>query len=198
MDTSIAPSYANVFDSVLSFDEVRQRAPAVFASCAHERMSSKYAFIPTERVLAGLTQAGFVPVEARQTRTRCASRLHARHVIRLRRRCETIQVKDAVPELLFLNSHDGTSAYQLRVGLYRAVCTNGLIVSVGAFPTIRVSHRTDIIDELIAGALDLAKRFETLAEQVDRMQRRLMFKDEQIRFAEHALALRFPDLARSG
>jgi hypothetical protein len=36
-----------------------------------------------------------------------------------------------VPEILFLNSHDGTSAYQLRVGLYRAICTDGLVVSEG-------------------------------------------------------------------
>ena len=46
------------------------RAPAVFAESAHERTSSNYTFIPTERVLTGLMQAGFVPVEARQTRAR--------------------------------------------------------------------------------------------------------------------------------
>jgi hypothetical protein len=36
---------------------------------------------------------------------------HARHVVRLRRRFETVQLKDAVPEVVFFNSHDGTSAY---------------------------------------------------------------------------------------
>jgi hypothetical protein len=67
-------------------------------------------FIPTERVLTGLMQAGFVPVEARQTRARHGM-AHTRHVVRLRRRFETVQLKDAVPEVVFLNSHDGTSAY---------------------------------------------------------------------------------------
>jgi hypothetical protein len=37
--------------------------------------------------------------------------LHARHVVRLRRRVETVQLNDSVLEILFLNSHDGTSAY---------------------------------------------------------------------------------------
>jgi hypothetical protein len=55
-------------------------------------------------------QAGFVPVEARQTRARYDV-AHARHIVRLRRRFETVQVRDAVPEVVFLNSHDGTSAY---------------------------------------------------------------------------------------
>jgi hypothetical protein len=52
-----------------------------------------------------------VAVEARQTHTRSASPLHARHVVRLRRRFETVQLRDSVPEIVFLNSHDGTSAY---------------------------------------------------------------------------------------
>jgi Domain of unknown function (DUF932) len=102
--------HANAFSGSLSLEDVRHRAPAVFAESAHERTSSSYRFIPTERVLAGLMQAGFVPVEARQTRAQHVA-VHARHVVRLRRRFETVQLKDAVPEVVFLNSHDGTSAY---------------------------------------------------------------------------------------
>jgi hypothetical protein len=104
-------THAHVVSHPLSLEEVRQRAPAVFADSAHERTSPKYTFIPTERVLAGLLSAGFVPVEAKQALTRTASPSHARHVVRLRRRYETIQLRDSIPEVVFLNSHDGTSAY---------------------------------------------------------------------------------------
>jgi hypothetical protein len=38
-------------------------------------------------------------------------RRRRRQLIRLRRRFETIELRDAIPEILFLNSHDGTSAY---------------------------------------------------------------------------------------
>ena len=124
LDVSFTSS-RNVFsDRTLSLDEVRQRAPAVFASAAHEDLSSKYTFVPSERVLSGLMNAGFVPVDARQARTYRASPIHAQHTVRLRRRYETIALRDSVPEILFLNSHDGTSAYQLRMALYRAVCSN--------------------------------------------------------------------------
>jgi hypothetical protein len=158
----------------------------------------KYTFIPTERVLTGLMQAGFVPVEARQTQTRAASPLHARHVVRLRRRFETVALRDSIPELVFLNSHDGTSAYQLRVGLFRVICTNGLIVSRGAFPTFSVAHRGNVVDDVVAHALGISERFEVLAAQVERMEQRRLFKDEQIRFAERALTLRYPDPAQAG
>lgn len=192
-------SHANAFDRGLSLEAVRERAPAVFALSAHERTSPKYTFIPTERVLAGLMSASFVPVEVRQTHTRRASALHARHVLRLRRRYESISLRDSsIPEVVFLNSHDGTSAYQLRMGIYRAVCANGLIVSRGAFPAYCVAHRGDVVDEVVAGALKVSERFESLAGKVERMEARRLFKDEQIRFAEQALALRYPDAALSG
>lgn len=190
---SFAPSN-NVFDGdTLTLDAVRQRAPSVFASSPHERMSGKYTFIPTERVLSGLMHAGFVPVEARQTVVRRSSALHARHVVRLRRRFETVRLRDSIPEVVFLNSHDGTSAYQLRVGIFRVVCTNGLIVSHGAFPGICVPHRGNVVDEVIAGAVQIAERFDELAEQVERMEERRLSTDEQVVFAQRALLLRYPN-----
>jgi len=191
-------SHANVFTGELSLDAVRARAPAAFAPSAHQRMSSKYTFIPSERVLTGLINVGFMPVEARQANTRSTSELHARHVIRLRRRLETVDLKDSVPDVVLLNSHDGTSGYQLRMGLYRVVCTNGLIVSRGAFPAYCVSHRGNVVDDVIVAALKTAEQFDALAERVERMEQRRLQKEEQVRFAEKALALRFPDLAESG
>jgi len=106
--------HANAFSGSLTLEDVRRRAPAVFAESAHEGTSLNYTFIPTDRVLTGLMQAGFIPVEARQTRARL-SLSHARHVLRLRRRFETVELKDSVPEEVFLNSHDGTSAYLMLV-----------------------------------------------------------------------------------
>ena len=47
---------------------------------------------------------------------------------------------DSVRELILLNSHDGTSSYQLMSGVFRTVCRNGLIVSEGEAQMIRVPH----------------------------------------------------------
>ena len=201
MQTSTDLSFArhdNVFGRTLSLEALRQQAPAVFAASADEHRSPRYTFIPTERVLTGLMQAGFVPVETRQTQARTASPLHARHVVRLRRRLETVALRDSIPEIVFLNSHDGSTAYQLRVGLYRAICTNGLIVSRSVFPTLSVAHRGNIVDDVVTHALGLSERFDILAAQVERMEQRRLFKDEQLAFAGRALALRYPDVARAG
>jgi hypothetical protein len=183
----------NVFGRTLSLEQVRQQAPAVFATRADENLSAKYTFIPTERVLSGLMNAGFGPVDARQARTRRASPLHAQHAVRLRRRYETIALRDSCPEMLFLNSHDGRGCYQLRMSIYRAVCCNGLIVSRGTFPTICVAHRGNVVDDVVAGALQISERFDSLAALVGRMEVRRMGRDEQLEFAGRALAVKYPD-----
>jgi len=198
--TSLAhdqPSHSSAFQAALSSDTLRERVPAVYAPAAHERTSPSYTFISTARVLDALKLAGFEPVEARQA-TRAKSPMHARHLIRLRRRFETIQLRDAIPEIVFLNSHDGTSAYQLRVGLFRVVCTNGLIVSTGVFPVWRVMHRGDVVADVVTAALQISERFETLATAVERMERTRLDRLQQLDFAGEALALRFPKDVHGG
>lgn len=185
------PSHSSAFHTTLSAEALRERVPAVFAPSPHARTSSSYTFIATDRVLAALSSAGFLPVEARQA-SRAKSPIHARHLIRLRRRFETVQLRDAIPEILFLNSHDGTSAYQIRVGLFRVVCTNGLVVSAGAFPVWRVTHRGDVVDDVVGAALEISERFEVLAASVERMERTVLDAGQRLEFAGQALAVRFP------
>jgi hypothetical protein len=192
-----AASYAHLSDRMLGLDDLRRSAPAVFATGASARTGRSYTFIPTGRVVEGLMDAGFLPVAARQTRSRGGIE-HARHVVRLRRRFETVQLRDAIPEIVLLNSHDGTSAYQLRVGLFRLVCLNGLLVSAGAIATIRVAHRGDVVDDVVTGAMTLSERFRELGATVERMERRVLGEDERHAFARRALALRFDDAQRNG
>jgi hypothetical protein len=185
-------THSSAFQTVLTGDVLRARVPAIYAPGAHERTSSSYTFISTERVLDALGSVGFVPVEARQA-ARAKSPLHARHLIRLRRRCEKVQLRDSIPELLFLNSHDGTSAYQLRVGLFRVLCTNGLVVSMGIFPVWRVMHRGDVVQDVVCAALRISERFEQLAAAVERMERTMLDAGQRLELAAQALALRFPN-----
>jgi hypothetical protein len=196
--TSNVGQYGSAFESFLDPDVLRARAPAVFAPGAHESTGRTYAFLSTEKLLDALAQAGFRPVEAQQAGVRSKSMVHARHVIRLRRQFETIDLSDYIPELVLLNSHDGTSAYQLRLGMYGVHCRNGLIVSHGAFPVFRVAHRGDILDELIRAALEMAERFPALATQVQQMRRHVPNHEQRRDFASYALTLRYPNGAPTG
>jgi hypothetical protein len=78
------------------------------------------------------------------------------------------------------------------------VCTNGLIVSVGGFPSIRVAHRGDIVEQVVTGALEMTDRFGILAGLVERMEQRVLSDEEQMEFADRAISLRYPDPTKRG
>jgi hypothetical protein len=50
----------------------------------------------------------------------------------------------------------------------------------------------------VIGALQMTERFESLAAQIERMEQRRLLKDEQLKFAERALELRYPKGTVSG
>ncbi len=52
-------------------------------------------------------------------------REHTKHMIRL---CHANQINGReVGEIILLNSHDGTSSYQMLAGMFRFVCQNGMV-----------------------------------------------------------------------
>ena len=130
---AINPSVTLRIQNPLSMDELRHFAPSAFATSAHESRSARYTYIPTSDVIAGLMKEGFQPFNATQGRCRVAGKADfTKHLIRFRHpdSFNAIQkVGDSVPEVVLVNSHDGTSAYKLSAGLFRFVCSNGLMVS---------------------------------------------------------------------
>jgi len=120
------------------------------------------------------------------------TRLSARHVIRFRRRYEIVELRDCVPEILFLNGHDGRTATQFRLALYRPICTNGLIVCDDNLPVWRVPHRGNILDEVIEAAIRQSEQFAAVGQWVERMERTRLEPEQRHDFASRAITLRFP------
>ncbi|MCV5598190.1 DUF945 domain-containing protein, partial [Escherichia coli] len=82
-----------------------------FGSDKHESRSDRYTYIPTITILESLQCEGFEPFFACQTKVRDQSkREHTKHMLRLRRAGQL--TGHQVPEIILLNSHDGSSSYQ--------------------------------------------------------------------------------------
>lgn len=186
----------------LSDQEIMARAPSVFAEDKHASRSEKFSFIPTRDLLAGLRSAGLVPMEVRQGGSRDEEkRGFTKHMIRLRRLGETAAPGGLFPEAILLNSHDGTSSYVLTGGLFRMVCTNGLIVGE-CIDEVRVPHRGDVMDKVIEGSFRVIEDLPRAIESSREMSAIQLTTGEQAAFAQAAAALRWdstdpqPDPAR--
>jgi hypothetical protein len=177
--------------SDLSLDYLRRRAPAAFASHRFERTGDNYVFISTHELVQALMDAGFHPTDARQRRSRGERLGYARHMIRFRQGGEDLRVVDCTPEIILINSHDATSAYQLRGGLYRFVCCNGLILSLAEFGMIRVPHRGNVIASVVEGAQQISRHLAGIGQVIERMACTELEQQAQMVFAQRALELRF-------
>jgi hypothetical protein len=193
INESVSPSYSNAFTGALSLQDLQARAPAIFAETASSCTKPSYRFINTARVLDALLQAGFEPSSAQQTRSRRPMGSgHARHMIRLRQTRESLTLFDCVPEICLVNAHDGSSAYQLLAGLYRPLCTNGLLCRMGDFAVIRITHhRASMIADVVAGAIQITAQFERIGTVVEAMAHRILTEDEQLIFARAAYEIRW-------
>lgn len=180
----------------LTNDQIARYAPSVLATEAHESRGDHYTFIPTIQVLDGLRAEGFEPFEVRQTRVRdIGRREHTKHLVRLRHaRTIDSRIGEEVPEIVLLNSHDGTSSYQLLAGFFRMVCSNGLIAG-NVTNDVRVRHSGRIVDDVIEGSYRVLSNIEALGERIETYKAIELQPDEQRVFAESALQLRWDDKA---
>jgi len=164
-------------------------APSIFATQAHASRSERYTYIPTIKVLDGLRKQGFEAFFVCQTRVRDeAKRDHTKHMLRLRHASQ-IDTENA-NEIILLNSHDGTSSYQMIAGMFRFVCKNGIVCGE-TVSDIRVPHKGDIVDNVIQGAFDMLEGFDLIQEQREGMQAVTLSVEEQEVLAESALSLKY-------
>jgi hypothetical protein len=188
--------YSNATASrALSMDDMRKLAPSIFAMDKHDSRSDRYTYIPTVSVLEGLMREGFNPVAVRQSSARDVERKEfTKHMIRLRRDGDAFRgVGDTLPEIVLVNSHDGTSSYHLDAGLFRLVCLNGMVVADATFASVRVPHKGDVVDKVIEGAHSvIAESVKALEAPREWSQIRLG-TDERHALADAAHVLRFGD-----
>lgn len=178
-------------DHPLSDDQIRAVVPSIYAETPHESRSERYSYIPTASVLSELRQEGFLPFMVCQTRVRNEDRReHTKHMIRLR---HASQINgDEANEIILLNSHDGTSSYQMLAGLFRFVCHNGLVCG-DTFADIRVPHKGNVAGQVIEGAYEVLKGFDQVQEARDSMRAITLEAGEDDVFARSALALKYDD-----
>jgi len=166
-------------------------APSIFANEAHESRSARYTYIPTIDVLDGLRKEGFQPFFVAQSRSRIEGKSEfTKHMLRLRQVGEI--EKAEANEIILINSHDGTSSYQMMAGCFRFVCQNGMVCG-DVVEDIRVRHKGNIIHNVIDAAYTIVDDFETVTESIDNMKSTLLLPEEQEIFATAALSLKYDE-----
>lgn len=187
-------SYNRNRTNAMTIGELRHSVPSAFAIEKHESRSARYTYIPTSEVIDGLMAQGFEPFKATQGNSRIeGKRDFTKHMIRFRHRSSDNIAGTDVPEVVLINSHDGTSAYKLMAGIFRIVCSNGLVVCSANMGELSVPHKGNIVEKVIEGSFEIIGQSRKALGTIDGWQQLRLTSGEQEAFAEAAHTLRFAD-----
>jgi len=178
----------------LSREHLKLVAPSVFAENKASTRSEQYKFFPTISVVEKLATEGWQPVMASQQRVRTIER-HGfqKHMLRFRKydgTQPTLKVGDSLVELVLVNSHDGSSAYQLQAGLFRLVCSNGLVIADSTFESVRFKHAGFDPREVLEASYRVIDNVPLIQKKVEELEEIELSYDEQQVFAASALQLK--------
>jgi hypothetical protein len=157
----------------------------------HDSRSEKYVHVPTSEVIDLLMSESFVPVKAYETKTRKADKQgFQKHMIRFRRDdMETIG--DSVPEIVVINSHDGTTGLQLWSGMFRMICSNGIVAASETYAKVSLAHRGNLGGKIIEASYKVIEQSNKALLGVQEWSHIMMTDGERLGFAEAALHARY-------
>jgi hypothetical protein len=178
--------------SPISRDSLIAAVPAVTALSPHYSRSDRYGHATTLDVVDAFLSRGYEVHGCQSASVRKVDRQgYQRHMVRLRQPSTEIRaIGDSVPEVCIVNSHDGTSSFQVSAGLLRLVCLNGLMVG-SAWQSYRIAHRSHIVPQVIDATYSVVEQFDGIASRVSDMQRVMLTNDQARDFAARAHALRY-------
>ena len=151
-------------------------------------VSDKYNFISTERVLRGLNSAEWGVAEFLVNRVRKNGREgFQKHAIKLQR-FDSIGKPEA-PQILLINSHDRSSGFKIALGVFRLVCSNGLVI--GNDMGFSVRHIGGSPEKVIDAVYSVINDMGKIHEKIDALKSIELTQETAEQFGEEALKLRF-------
>jgi hypothetical protein len=175
-----------------SLDEIKQIAPSVFTTDKAPHLTDKYIQTPTSLVVEDLMKLGWVVTKAQEVRSKKYKGFQ-KHMIVFRH--PDIMIKgangdDSFPQILLTNSHDGKAAFNFRVGIFRLVCSNGLVVSDADFNNVSIRHVNYTFDTLQAKVNEVIEKLPGLVQKINLFKSTKLTGDQMSEFAYKAATLR--------
>jgi len=132
----------------LNDGEIKHLCPVAFKSTMTNNeiqklgLSKHYSFVPTMNVVNDLRTLGYEVTDAVQVKARKKSTNgYQKHMITLEHPKYKVEGSEEYPQILLTNSHDGGNAFSLSAGIFRLVCSNGLVIKTEDYGSARLVHK---------------------------------------------------------
>lgn len=182
-DTMISFANDSLATNFLTNEELRTLCPSAFKEGpTNPGVSDRYVHANTATVVEDLRKLGWMPVQAKQCRTKKnSSGIRSFHMIAFQNPDVYIEqtgsdgnaTVEAYPRIILTNSHDGFNAFKFMVGLFRLVCSNGLVVSTQEMANISIKHINydfetlrDVVKTAIESVPNIVMKMNTMRKTI--------------------------------
>lgn len=181
----------------LTMDQAIEKAPAIVAtSKAPYVKGDDYIFTPSTQIIENMEQLGFCLTNAKQAKSTNPLRTdYGNHIMTFQN--PSLYLKDSkneiesFPTIVVMNSHDGTKKLQFEMGLFRLVCTNGLIIKSQDFGGFKQKHLKYTLEDLKLLIDQKVVELEKVSTKVKKWSSIELPTMNTRKFAEEAFSTRF-------
>ena len=189
-------SLSNDFCTPMTDEQLREACPYVFAKApTNPGVSGKYVQATTKDVIDDMAKMGWYPVQAKQCRAKKGSKgIRSFHMVAMQNDEMTIPSPDGKTEayvrIIIQNSHDGFNSFKFMMGLYRCVCSNGLVVADAEFEAFSIRHINYSFEELRQVVVAATSAIPALREKTIAMRETVLTEEQKRELAVETYKIR--------
>lgn len=133
----------------------------------HYNRTDKYNVVTSKNIVEFMNSRGYYLTSVQAARTVKSSKDgFQRHVLRFG---QDGQLDSPLrPEIVIMNSYDGSQSLRVMLGIYRVICANGLVVGSSVFE-YRIRHSGETAVKLSLALEAALQAFPTVNRQIDAM-----------------------------
>ena len=180
---------------VMTEAQIMKVCPTAFATTPSSEVSKHYTHIPTNRVIDDMDKLGWGVVDAKQVKARKKSTQgFQKHMITFRNPDVIVEGQDGdtvFPQILLTNSHDGKNAFQFQCGMYRLVCSNGLVIADAEFGKMKIRHMGYDFEALRKLMNEMVEELPLTVESMNKFKETKLDINQKYDLARKALETRF-------
>lgn len=179
----------------LTPEQIRTQAPQVYAQAPKPGVSGKYSFLPTSRIIDDMERLGWLVCDAKSNKNRSAvNREYGNHVVKFYNPDVFMRDQegniDSYINIVVMNNHTGLGSFKFEMGIFRLVCSNGLVIKDKDMGSFNIRH-TGYTFEQLQETLGLAvERLPDMVGRINHFNQIVMSEEQQRDFAQKAYALR--------
>ena len=178
----------------LTNEQIKKACPVAFTEKASNEVSEHYTHIPTNQVIDDMRELGWGVIDAKQVAARKkATKGYQKHMVVFRHPDLMVEGADGDnvwPQIIMTNSHDGKNSFTFQAGMYRFVCSNGLVIADQEFGSMKIRHMGYDFNTLRETINEMVEKLPLTVESMNKFKNTELSEPQKYDLARKALATR--------